>query len=57
VSEEFGICQRYVSVLLEFKGSQSSWGFVRDMFMCYRNLRCIRGIRGLSEECFRVIGI
>ena len=26
--------------------------FVRGVFPCYRNLKCIRGIWGLSEECF-----
>ena len=36
---------------------QRSLGFVRDMFLCYRNLRCVRGVLGLSEEFFRVIGI
>jgi hypothetical protein len=35
---------------------QRSLGFVRDVFLCYRNLRCFRGIWGLSEECFRAIG-
>ena len=57
MSEEFGICQRSVSVLYEFKVCQRSLGFVRDMFLCYRNLRCVRGVWGLSEEFFRVIGI
>jgi hypothetical protein len=31
---------------------QRSLGFIRDLFLCYRNLRCVRGIWGLSEECF-----
>jgi hypothetical protein len=57
VSEEFGVCQRSVSVLYEFKVHQRSSGFVRDAFLCYWNLRCVRGMWGLSEECFRVIVI
>ena len=36
---------------------QRSLGFVRDVFLCYRNLKCVRGVWGLSEECFRVIGV
>jgi hypothetical protein len=56
VSEEFGVCQRSVSVLEEFKMRQRSLGFVRDVFPCCWNLKCFRGIWGLSEECFRVIG-
>ena len=36
---------------------QRSLGFVRGVFPCYRDLRCVRGVWGLSEECFRVIGI
>ena len=32
-------------------------GFVRGVFLCYRNLKCVRGVWGISEECFRVIGI
>ena len=56
MSEEFGVCQRSVSVLLEFKVCQRSLGFVRDAFLCYRHLRCVRGNWSLSEECFRVIG-
>ena len=35
---------------------QRSLGFVRGVFPCYRNLRCVRGV-GLSEECFRVIDL
>jgi hypothetical protein len=31
---------------------QRSLGFVRGVFPCYRNLRCVRGIWSLSEECF-----
>ena len=57
VSEEFGVCKRSVSVLYGFKMCQRSLGFVRDLVLCYRNLRCVRGVWGLSEECFRVIGI
>ena len=57
MSEEFGVCQRSVFVLLEFKVRQRSLGFVRGVFPCYRNLRCVKGVWGLSEECFRVIGI
>jgi hypothetical protein len=55
VSEEFGICQRCVSVLYEFKVDERSLGFVRDVFPCYRNLRWMRGVWGLSEICFCVI--
>ena len=57
MSEEFGICQRCVSVLLEFKVHQMSLGFVKGEFPYYRYLRCVRGVWGLSEICFRVIGI
>ena len=57
MSEEFGVCQRSVFVLLEFKVRQRSLGFVRGVFPCYRNIRCVKGVWGLSEECFRVIGI
>ena len=54
--EEFGVCQRSVSVLLECKVCQRSLGFVRDVFLCYRNLRCVRGIWGFFREvlpCYR----
>ena len=57
MSEEFGVCQRSVSVLLEFKVRQRSFGFVRGVFPCYKNLRCVRGVWDLSEMCFCVIGI
>jgi hypothetical protein len=39
-------------VLKEFKVQQRSLGFVRGVFPCYRHLRCVRGVWGLSEECF-----
>ena len=39
------------------KVCQRSLGFVLGVFPCYRNLRCVRGVWGLSEECFCVIGI
>jgi hypothetical protein len=32
-------------------------GFVRGVFPCYRNLRCVRGVWVLSEMCFCVIVI
>ena len=44
-------------MLKEFKVCQRSLGFVRDVILCYWNLRCVRGIWSLSEECFRVVGI
>ena len=35
---------------------QRNLGFVRGVFPCYRYLRCVRRVWGLSEECFRAIG-
>jgi hypothetical protein len=31
---------------------QRNLGFVREVVPCYRNLRNVRGVWGLSEECF-----
>jgi hypothetical protein len=42
-------------VLYEFNVCQRSLGFVRDMFLCYRNLRCVRGAWGLSEGFFETL--
>jgi hypothetical protein len=44
-------------VLYEFKVDERSLGFVIDVFPCYRNLRCVRGVWDLSEMCFCAIGI
>ena len=41
----------------EFKVCQRSLEFVRGVFPCYRNLRCVRGVWDLSEMCFCDIGI
>ena len=36
---------------------QRSLGFVRGVFPCFKDLRCVRGVWDLSEMYFCVIGI
>ena len=31
---------------------QRSLGFVRGVFPCYRNLRCVRGVSGFVRDAF-----